>query len=373
MGLQVAPSFIGDSGFQTPVENDRKLVEYLAADRAGLLRAADFTVANVPGSMAVSISAGGAIVKGLTNNTQGSYFAWSNASENVAWPASAGSARYDTLIIRIVDTQYGADGTGSRAVWEVLSGTPAGSPTILTDTQIDASYPKPGAWIAVADVLVPAGATNLNSATITRRVPTTNRPSRYASNLGYTNFYAAHGVPASGKYPGERFWCVDTGLGYIWDGTTLRLENAASVRTPLIFGGTQTSGNDTLTASINTWVNIAGTGQVSSGSFTKLETTTRLKVSMSASFVGPASGTNTLVGFGVRINGVDYQVCQQDLKNPTVTIPIATSGIIAIGSSVVPAGVYTVQARWNRLAGATGTISRQSTNDGISVCVEEIN
>lgn len=358
MGLQAAPSYIGDSGFQTPVENDRKLIEGMF-NRGGLLRSTDFALTSVVGSMAAQVSAGvGAIVKGLTNTTQGSYFAWSNAAENIAWPAADSQPRYDTLLLRIVDTQYGADGTGSRAAWEVVSGTPAASPSILTDAQIDASFPKPGAWLALYDVLVPAAATSLTGATITKRGMTTDRPSRYATSLGYTPYYSTQGVPASGKWAGERFWEIDTAKSYLYDGTNTRLENPCKHRTPAGIGLACLSTESTSSSSY------ASMNGSSSFSFTKQETHTRIKVYGSATFL--ASGGNAIMSLAARINSTDYEIAA--MAPNTSAIGCATGVIFVSGIS---AGTYTVQARWKRTAGS-GSCQRTVSNDWLSLMCEEV-
>jgi hypothetical protein len=42
MGLQSTPGYIGQTGFQTPVELDRNFVEALAGGKSGAFRYGDF-------------------------------------------------------------------------------------------------------------------------------------------------------------------------------------------------------------------------------------------------------------------------------------------------------------------------------------------
>lgn len=371
MGLQAAPSYIGDAGFQTPVENDRKLIEGIF-ERGGLFRYTDFNLTPVVGTMAANVSAGMAMVKGFQNNTQGSYFAWSNEDEDIPWPVAGTQSRYDTLILRVVDTQYGADGIGSRATWEIVSGAEGGSPAPLTDAEINAAYPKPGAWIALYDVKVdPSDITQLNGANISRRAMSTSRPSRYAASLGYTPFYTGQ-LPATGKWPGERFWNIDEARGYVWDGSSLKLENAAQYRQPLAFGGTLSSGTATISTgtALGTYVNLGGTGQQESGSFTKVESGTKIKISMFGSFT--SQNANAVVAFGVRINGTDYKVVQGDARAASPGNGGWLTGWLLIPG--IPAGTYTVQARWAVLVRGSGTATptRTANNDSVHVMVEEV-
>lgn len=126
--------------------------------------------------------------------------------------------------------------------------------------------------------------------------------------------------------------------------------------------GTLTSGTDTTVSA--TFVNIAGTGQVSSFSFTKLEAATRVKVTMSATFVAVTS--NVVTTFGVLINGTDTVVCQ---FAPGTAASGSANGVAFI--SGLAAGTYTVQARWRRTAGS-GTPTRTASNDWLTVVCEEV-
>lgn len=211
MGLQTKPAYIGTSGFQNPVENDRNLIE-AHFGRSGVLRYGNFDLAAVAGVMQGQIQPGSAVILGSAS-TQGAYWGYSDAAENIAWPAANGSnPRWDTLIMRVIDTQYGASGAGDLLRWEVLSGTAAASPTVLTDTNINTSFPQPGAWLRMWDVRVPAGATNLTGATFTRRFP-------YTNTNGVIIYNSAVESRPAGLFRYETCVDVATGFRYWWNGT----------------------------------------------------------------------------------------------------------------------------------------------------------
>lgn len=166
MGLQLAPGFISGSGtYQHPVELFRNLLEGLSGGgQKGTLTPTSFAMTPSGSLMQLTVAAGFAVIAGEENSSQGSYFVWSNASEVLAWPAHSAQGRWDTLILRVIDTQYGVDASPEGAYWEIVQGTPAGSPTKIPDVEFQGGgdFYRPGAWWRVADVLV--GSTDLNMA-----------------------------------------------------------------------------------------------------------------------------------------------------------------------------------------------------------------
>lgn len=170
MGLQVVPGYIGQSGYNHPVELFRNLLKAQTAKGKGYMSSSnDFLLTPSGASMVMNIGSGAAAILGEENDQQGSYFAWSNAAENLAWPAAAGQARIDSLLLRVVDTQYGTDPSPNGAYWEAVTGVPAGSPVARLDSEFlpGGGLHRPGAWWRVADVLVPSGITNLAAGTVT--------------------------------------------------------------------------------------------------------------------------------------------------------------------------------------------------------------
>lgn len=214
MPLQVVPGYIGTSGFQTPVELDRNLVAALAGRRTGAMRYNDFALTPSGSLMQMTIGAGDAAIMGSEGSaTQGGYYAWSSAAETIAWPAAAGSPRYDSLLLRIIDTQYGADAAGNKALWDVASGTPSGSPVPLADSQfnVGGALHRPGGWWRVADVLVPASVTNLSTATVVHK-------RRYA-RMGRNVICLAADLPTDAQI-GDTAIVIDDGMNsLIYNGT----------------------------------------------------------------------------------------------------------------------------------------------------------
>lgn len=123
-----------------------------------------------------------------------------------------------------------------------------------------------------------------------------------------------------------------------------------------------TSGSDTTTSA--TYVNMTGTGAVTSFSFTKRRAATRVKLSTGMTWSASAAGS-CLVRVGLLLNSVDYDCAQQ-------IIGASQFGSLAGWqyATGVPAGTYTVQARWKR-TGGTGTAQR-SVNEWLAIEAEEV-
>lgn len=124
-----------------------------------------------------------------------------------------------------------------------------------------------------------------------------------------------------------------------------------------------TSGTDTTTSA--SYVNLAGTGAVTSFSFTKRESDTRVKVFVAAS--ATSAGSNSAVMFGVRIDGTDYDVVEGAFGGAGDAKTFVGVAFV----SGVAAGTYTVQGRWKRTVGS-GTPTRTATNDWLTIVCEEV-
>lgn len=132
-----------------------------------------------------------------------------------------------------------------------------------------------------------------------------------------------------------------------------------------IAGTAVSSGSDT--RSNGTYANLAGTGSVTSFSFTKALTSTRIRIDMSATFFSSVSTSGAR--FGVLVDGVDYDVCQ---LRATVAVNehVTAAGFVYIGASVVAAGSITVQGRWLRAEGG-GTLTRDPA-DWLAISAREL-
>lgn len=140
------------------------------------------------------------------------------------------------------------------------------------------------------------------------------------------------------------------------------LVNAARNSTAGVNAFAVTAGTDTTTSA--TYVNMAGTGALTSFSWTKYRDDTDALLFMAAEF--QAVTANALPKFGLRINGTDYDVCGNAPGSGAYGHPSGQRTV-----SGIPAGTYTVQCRWFRFSGA-GTPTRD-VNCWLSASVTEIN
>jgi hypothetical protein len=210
MALQLAPNYIGSAGYLTPVENDRWLVKTLF-DRQGVVKQADFNV--TPGTgLTVNIAAGAAYVLGKENVSQGGYYVYSPATEVLSWPGPSASARIDALILQIVDKQYGSSALAEGAQWIIIAGTPSGSPTAPTDSDINAVF-RPGGWIRIANVRINVGDVTVNPANITMTRTFALAPGK---PLAAVNLAA---LPTTSLEVGTFGYAKDTNKIYYWNGT----------------------------------------------------------------------------------------------------------------------------------------------------------
>jgi hypothetical protein len=241
VGLQLQPAWIplhpDLSQVQHPAELDRNLLEHITG-RSGVTRPGGFAGTVVPAAMQLTLAAGAAFVEGRENNTQGFYFAWSNASETISWPAAGGSQRVDSLILRIADPQYGTISGNSRAYWDAVAGS-GGSARPDSDFNSGGSQYVPGAWLRVFDVTVPASATQLTQGNVVFKAG-------YTNTMGYLPYNTA--LAPTGLYLGERRFNLDTLRDEVWDGTIWRIMADRVIKGKLLTNSnttTLTSGSTT--------------------------------------------------------------------------------------------------------------------------------
>jgi hypothetical protein len=147
-------------------------------------------------------------------------------------------------------------------------------------------------------------------------------------------------------------------IGTIGSTTTPHLPSSGSISAIATSGAL----NDTTSA---TFVNLGGTGSVTSFNFTKRYAGSRIKVDMRASAY---CITNlSIPEFGVLINGVDTAMFTLNDMS-TTSQRIKNSAVKHI--SGVPAGVHTIQGRWRRSTG-TGTCRRDG-GDWLTITALEV-
>lgn len=231
MGLQTVPAYIGQAAYQHPVELDRNILEGIFG-RTGLMRLGDFAVAPTATAQQVSIAPGRAFLLGAESLQQGGYVAWSDQTENKVFGPPSGQPRIDSLILRVVDTQYGSDPGAPRAEWDVVAGVASGSPSARADSDFNTGggFYKPGAWYRVADVRINPGDTVIPGGQITH-------------NLRYTRTSRAHFLARStdtisDQAIGDSRWDTDTGTERVWNGTVWENRSGEFVGLGYLTGGT---------------------------------------------------------------------------------------------------------------------------------------
>jgi hypothetical protein len=215
MAVQTAPGYIGKTGFQHPVELDRNILRSLSGARTGLARWGDLACTPTGVSGQLAVGRGGAFLLGAESALQGSYYAFSEATQNVSFAAagSASTQRIDALLLRVADDQYGTIPVGApQAYLDIVQGVPATSPVARPDSDFNtggAFYVR-GAWFRVADIRRDFGDTTIPGGKVTPNL-------RSARTGGYV-ICKSTDRPSDGVY-GDRIIEYDTGRKFWWNGT----------------------------------------------------------------------------------------------------------------------------------------------------------
>ena len=186
MALRTPPSWL-QNGSHT-AENDRITTTGSLWGSTGVVRTGDLVVSATTG-MVLSVAAGWAAILGNYQTNQGTYMVYNDGATNATIAtADPTNPRIDLVCITVNDAQY--SGNLNSVVINVVTGTPAGSPTVPS---------TPTNSIALAQVAVAAGTTTITSGNITdRRVraqiieptisssSTSTVPLRIALNSGQT-------------------------------------------------------------------------------------------------------------------------------------------------------------------------------------------
>ena len=166
MALVTPPSWLQAGSY--PAESDRLNAQALYAT-TGIIGSASMAVApNSPAGMSVRVATGWAAVVGTTQPNMGVYTAYNDATETLTvTTADPTNPRIDRVVMTIRDAYY--SGAFNDVIFQVLAGTPAGSPTAPA---------TPANSISLATIAVGAGVTSILTANITdtRVDVTTNLP-----------------------------------------------------------------------------------------------------------------------------------------------------------------------------------------------------
>jgi hypothetical protein len=166
MALRTPPSWLQNGSH--PAENDRLSMQAIIAS-SGIIGSSSLAVtqAAVP-AMAVQVAAGwGAVVGDYTTNMGVYQFYNDAATQLTVTTANPSNPRIDRVVVTIQDAYY--TGASNTVTFQVIAGTPAGSPVAPATPQNS---------ISLATIAVAAGATSITNANITntRVNVTTNLP-----------------------------------------------------------------------------------------------------------------------------------------------------------------------------------------------------
>lgn len=213
MVLQAIPAYIakqadGVTDFQHSIETLRTFNKALF-DRTGVFRFGDFFIQPTGSGMGVSIGGGHAHLLGPHSSLQGGYFVWSNSADTLTLGAPSGSTRYDSILLRVADNQYGTITGAPRAYLEVVPGAAgAGGPRADSYFQSGGGSYQPGAWFRLCDIRVDPGDTTVSNAKITTNF-------QYVGMPGGTTLCTSSTRPAVPNL-GDKIYETDTGLEYMW-------------------------------------------------------------------------------------------------------------------------------------------------------------
>ena len=161
---------IGPDQYPLDITSLRALIGGLRPG-SGPLDPADFrlTPSAPEAGLSVDIGPGRALLEG-PNTGQGSYFAHSSAPKLFPWPIGpSAQTRYDTLVLVVRDSQYGAISGPLGPDWIVIEGTPGAAAVPVSDAEITSQLQPGDLWLAAHDVRVQAGAQTFTAADLARR------------------------------------------------------------------------------------------------------------------------------------------------------------------------------------------------------------
>lgn len=166
MTLRTPPSWLQNGSH--PAENDRLSTQALYAT-TGIIGSSSLAVSqNSPAGMSVIVASGWSAIVGTTQANMGTYVVFNDAN-NVLTVTTANptNPRIDRVVVTIQDAYY--TGAFNDVIFQVIAGTPAGSPTAPA---------TPANSISLATIAVGAGVTSILNANITdtRVDVTTNLP-----------------------------------------------------------------------------------------------------------------------------------------------------------------------------------------------------
>jgi hypothetical protein len=166
MALRTPPSWLQNGSH--PAENDRLSMQAIFAT-TGIIGSSSLSVGpNSPVGMSVVVASGWAAIVGTTQSNMGVYTVYNDANTTLTiTTANPTNPRIDRIVATVQDAFY--SGSFNDVIFQVVAGTPAGSPVAPA---------TPANSISLATVLVGAAVTQINAGNITdtRVSVTTNLP-----------------------------------------------------------------------------------------------------------------------------------------------------------------------------------------------------
>jgi hypothetical protein len=166
MALVSPPSWLQAGSY--PAESDRQVQQALYAT-TGIINSSSLAVTqNSPAGMSVRVATGWGAIVGTTQANMGVYTFFNDATTTLTvTTADPTNPRIDRVVVTVRDAYY--TGAFNDVIFQVLAGTPAGSPTAPA---------IPANSISLAIIAVGAAVTQINTANITdtRTEVTTNLP-----------------------------------------------------------------------------------------------------------------------------------------------------------------------------------------------------
>lgn len=316
MALVSPPSWLQAGSY--PAESDRQIQQALYAT-TGIIGSSSLTVTeNSPAGMSVRVATGWAAIVGTTQANMGVYTFYNDATTTLTvTTADPTNPRIDRVVVTVRDAYY--TGAYNDVIFQVLAGTPAGSPTAPA---------VPANSISLATIAVGATVTQINTANITdtRVAVTTNLP------VGdITEVQGGTGIT------------VTSGTGPI--------PSVAINSTVTTLTGTQTLTNKTLTTPVISTITNTGTLTLPTSTDT---------------LVGRAT-TDTLTNKTLTIPLINNGIFKSPEERYTVSATAAT-GTIAFDTQTQGVLYYTTNASGNFTLNFTNVNANLTVGDSIS-CV----
>lgn len=155
MTLVTPPSWLQAGSY--PAESDRLTTQALYAT-TGIIGSSSLAVTqNSPAGMSVKVATGWAAIIGTIQANMGAYVAYNDAQTTLTvTTADPTNPRIDRVVVTVRDAYY--SGAYNDVIFQVLAGTPAGSPVAPA---------IPDNSISLATIAVGAGVTSITTANIT--------------------------------------------------------------------------------------------------------------------------------------------------------------------------------------------------------------